>query len=191
MKEASLHRMNFLKRGGSGFTYRSLIYAIAAWCIFLIALYSIQVLRYLDVRDDIKDAKTQVVKLNEEKEHQIDLVTVLSRKRIGASGKGDVASIIAHRPRWSNILRGLTRVLPSDVWLDSVNISGGGDEWYVLTIKGKSKSQRSLTNFILKLESSGIFMKTALDNTKKASDSEIIDYELSTQPVMKKLFQDA
>ena len=192
LKEASLHRMNFLKHGGGRFTYRSFVYGLAAWCVFLAMLYGIQFLRYLDVKGDIKDTKMQVAKFNEEKDRQIDLVKELGRTRVGTNATGDIASIIGNRPRWSKILRGFTHALPPDVWFDIMGVTGGDEEWYVLEMKGRAKSQRSLTNFIMKLESSGLFMKTALDNTKQAGDGTgNIIYELRTQPVMEKLFQDA
>lgn len=191
MKESSIRRMNFLKQGSSGLTYKSLVYGLAGWVVLLGVIYGIQFLRYWLLRDEMTQAKHQVTNLNEEKEKQVEMIKLMSNRRIGVSAQENLTVIIANRPRWSRVLQEIARALPSDVWLDSIKVKGGGDEWYTILIRGEAKSQRVLTDFILRLESSGLFAKTALDNTKLASKaSGSVSYELSTQPVMKKLMED-
>jgi Tfp pilus assembly protein PilN len=183
--------MNFLKQGSSGLTYKSLVYGLAGWVVLLGVIYGIQFLRYWLLRDEMTQAKHQVTNLNEEKEKQVEMIKLMSNRRIGVSAQENLTVIIANRPRWSRVLQEIARALPSDVWLDSIKVKGGGDEWYTILIRGEAKSQRVLTDFILRLESSGLFAKTALDNTKLASKaSGSVSYELSTQPVMKKLMED-
>lgn len=191
MKETSIRRMNFLKHGGSGLTYKTLAYGLAGWIVLLTLIYAFQYGRLWLLRDDVVQTKSRLSKLNQEKEKQVELIKLMSNRRVGITAQDNLATIIANRPRWSGMLKGIARSLPADVWLDSIKVKGGGEEWYTILIHGEAKSQRALTDFILRMESSGLFTKTALDNTKLASEaSGTVNYELSTQPVMKKLVED-
>lgn len=192
MKEQSIHRMNFLRHGRSAFTYRTMIYGLAAWCLFLIVLYGLEVLRFAWVQRSVEDSKTQLAQLNEEKDRQLELMRTVGKKRGGTVSNDNIASILAGRPRWSGAMRAMIRSLPADVWLDGVNVTGGsGDEWYSIRVTGKTKSQRALTTFIMQLENSGYFRQTALTNTKLTRAGGAFQYELTTQPVARKLAEDA
>ncbi len=191
MKEAPLARMNFLKHVGRGFTYRSMLYIVAGVFVLLIGIYGVQLIRAYEIGRGVDAANREILRLNAEKEQQIDLIRSIGSKRVNVESKQNITSIIALRPRWSKILRGLVRSLPADVWLDGVTLAGGGDEPYSLRINGKAKSQRVLTTFILQLDSSGLFRKTSLENTKQSEDkTATVDFEMSTQPSMKRLTED-
>lgn|GEM_PF-1486057 len=191
MKEMPVARMNFLRHVGRGLTYKGMFSLLAGWCAFLALIYGIQYLRAHDIDRDVNAAKDQIVALNAAKERQIEFVRSFGKKRMTVAAKENIETIIALRPRWSKVLRGLVHALPADVWLEGVTVGGGVEEWYTLEIKGRAKTQRALTTFILQLEGSGLFRRTALENTKQAEDKTgIFEYELSTQPVMKRLTED-
>ncbi len=192
MKEQSIHRMNFLRHGRSGVTYRTLLYALAAWCLFLVAIYGLGVLRWAWVQRGVAEAKVKLVRLNEEKDRQLELMRTTGKKHGGAVSKDGIAAILSGRPRWSGTMRAMIRALPADVWLEGVSVTGGsGEEWYTIRVTGKAKSQRALTTFIMQLEGSGYFRQTALANTKLTQAGGVFQYELTTQPVAKKLAEDA
>lgn len=191
MKEVSINRMNFLKHVGRGFTYRDMFYILGAWCVFLVIIYGIQILRLYNVTSRMAQLKEQSTQFSTEKDNQIKMLKSINKKFVATTAKDNVASIISSRPRWSKILRGLVRALPSEVWLDGIAVAGGGDEWYALKIKGKAKSQRALSTFIMRMEASGLFSHTALENTKLTDEKAgFFDYEMSTQPVTKELLSD-
>ena len=182
--------MNFLKRGASGLTYRSMIYGFVAWCVFLGILFGIQIGRSYSMSRKVDITKQRIVSLDAEKERQIELVKVVSKKRLGVSARHDLVSILANRPRWERMLREIKRALPAGVWLDSLNVKQEGD-WYKVEMTGNAKSQRMLTSFILQLEESGYFSKTALDNTRLSKDqSATFEFEMSTEPVARRLLRD-
>lgn len=191
MKEQPIHRMNFLRHGRSGITYRTMIYAISAWCLFLVMVYGLGMLRWVWVQRNVEGAKAELALLNEEKDRQLELMRTMGKKRGGPVSKDNIASILGSRPRWSGTMRAMIRSLPADVWLEGVNVTGGGDEWYTIHVNGKARSQRALTGFILQLESSGYFRQTALTNTKLTQSGGVFQYELTTQPVAQKLAEDA
>jgi len=190
LKEAQTYRMNFLKQGSSGFTYRGMIYGLIAWCLFLGLLLGIQVGRSYMIKRDIELAKQRIVSFDTEKERQIELIKIVSKKRMGVSARQDLASILANRPRWERMLREIKRALPAGVWLDSLNVKQEGN-WYKVDMTGNAKSQRMLTSFILQLEESGYFSKTALDNTQLSGNkSAAFEFELGTEPVARRLLRD-
>jgi Tfp pilus assembly protein PilN len=191
LKEVPINRMNFLRRGEGGLTYKGAIYIFIVWVAFLGIIYGFQFFSYLSAKADVKKTKAKITELVKEKDEQVELVKKISTRKKGMTSQEDLESILTDRPRWSRIIKGMARALPPDVWLDTVKVTGGGEEWYTLVVTGKSKTQRTLTNFILKLESSGLFNKTALGKTKFSSkDGGVIDYDLTTQPVMKKLISE-
>jgi len=190
LADAQIHRMNFLKQGRRGFTYRDMIYGIGAWCVFLGILYGVQVGRHYMLERDIASMKQHLASLSGEKERQIDLIRTMSKKRAGISARHDLASILANRPRWMGMLRAISRSLPADVWLDVLDVKVDKD-WYTIKIDGKAKSQRELTEFILKLEETGYFNKTSLENTQLSeTQAEVFDFEVLTEPVAQKLLRD-
>ena len=60
MKEVPLQRMNFMKHGRKGITYKGMLYGLVVWCAFLMLLYGIQMLRYYWVVRDIEVSKELV-----------------------------------------------------------------------------------------------------------------------------------
>ena len=190
MKEGSRYRINFLNQGARGFTYRGMIYGIVAWTMFLALLFGLQMLRTLSLEKEIDVGKQRLTFLNAEKEREIALVRAVGRKKAGVSAKQDLLSIIASRPRWAGMLRALSLSLPPDVWLDSVNVEPVG-EWYSVKVAGKAKTQKDLTSFILKLEESGFFSKTALNKTGALdAEADAFDFYVTTEPVSQRLLTD-
>jgi Tfp pilus assembly protein PilN len=182
--------MNFLKQGRRGFTYREMIYGIGGWCVFLAVLYGVQTARLYMLERKFDMTKQRLVSLDAEKERQIELIKLVSKKRAGISARHDLASILANRPRWLGMLRAITRSLPSDVWLDFLDVRLDKD-WYRVEIKGKAKSQRELTEFVLQLEETGYFNKTTLENTQLSEvQAGTFDFEIFTEPVAQKLLRD-
>ena len=186
--------MNFLRRGEGGLTYKGAVYIMILWVCFLGVVYGLQFIQYLSVKSDVKSTKVNISQLVREKDEQIDKVRKIRKDKGGLTAQESLEGILTERPRWSRVISSLARALPADVWLSSVKVEGGGEDWYAILIRGEAKSQRSLTNFILKLESSGLFNKTALGKTKlkgKGKEGAVISYELSTQPVLRKLIGNA
>ena len=182
--------MNFLKHGALGFTYKGMLYGFVAWLVFLGVLFGIQTARIFNFEKELSVARAKLVSLDSEKDRQIEMVRLVGKKRMGTSSKYDLATILANRPRWESLLRALTRSLPSDVWLDSVNVEPHAD-WYKVEMTGKARTQRALTGFILQMEGSGYFSKTALDKTE-LSDSQTgaFDFKLVSEPVAQRLLKD-
>lgn len=180
-----------MRQVGRGFTYRHMLFAMAGWFAFMGLLYGIQLLRLHAIDSDVEMQRQQIGQLDAEKEKQMDIVKGLGRQQLVFSGKQNIQVLIAMRPRWSKTLRALAHALPVEVWLDGVTVAEGGDEWAKLQITGKAKSQRVLTTFILQLEGSGFFSKTALDKTRLESEKTGgLEFEMSTQVVLRRLLQD-
>ncbi len=109
MKEPQIQRMNFLRHGRSAVTYRTLLYVLAGWVVFLGALYGLQVLRWYWLGTAVEKGNETLVTLNEEKDRQIEMVRALGKKRSGTVSMDSVVSILSTRPMWSDLLRSLTR----------------------------------------------------------------------------------
>lgn len=190
MKDAQIQRMNFLKHSAKGFTYKGMIYGFAAWLLFLGIIFGIQTTRGILLQKRVDAAKENLARLNDQKEEIIARMKSMNQQRVGTAAKDNIVSIITTRPRWSKILKGIVRSLHPDVWLEEVNVDVGQDKWYTIKIKGMTKNQRALTSFILQMEASGLFMHTALGGTKKEGSAGTFNFELTTEPVTKKLFED-
>jgi len=182
--------MNFLKDGASGLTYKEMLYVLFAWLLFLSLLYGVQYFRMQGLKQELVVTRERVGSLDAEKDRQIEMVKLVGKKRVGLSARHDLVSIIANRPRWENMIRAMSRALPSDVWLESVRAAPKG-EWYSVEIAGKTKSQRALTTYILKLEESGFFSRTTLEGTQLAdAKAGVFDFKLTTEPVAQRLLRD-
>ena len=180
-----IRRMNFLRRGKAVFTYKTMLFIIGGLCAFLAALYGVQALRQLGIKRDIRLIKEEIEQLNERKDRQLKLVEEVSRKRVGVSDKERLAGILQAGPRWSNVLKVLTSRLPGQVWLDGIRVAEDSEDELMLVVLGKSRSQRALTNFMLRLESSGKFRRTMLVGTKQTEGSEgALRYEIKTYPLL-------
>jgi hypothetical protein len=190
VKEGRVHRMNFLRKSRSGFTFRDMVYAIAAWYVLLMMVYGIEMLRAYMIERRIDAAKASLVQLASEKDKQVGLARDAAKKE-GGPAKENLGLILSHRPRWSKIMRELAQVLPADVWLEAIDVTGGEEQWYTFDFKGKTRSQQSLTDFIMALEASGQVMGTALENTTKPAENEkAFQFELKTQPRVRSLVDD-
>lgn len=187
MRSTGIVRVNFLKMGGSAFSYKVMLYCIAGWAVFLGVLHASQYGRiYLIQRGSAKE-KARIVELNKQKDKQLEMIQALNLQKLGATVKQDLVGILARRPRWSEALDYLTKNMPSQVWLSGVTIKPDIKGDYLISINGRAKSNRALTNFVMQLESSGMFSKTALIGTK-ASDFEkdAIEYDINTVPMLQK-----
>jgi len=187
LRELEKSRMNFLRQGRGGFTYRTMLISLACWCVLLAVIYVIGVMRVSSAEDELAGVKARIDSLNSQKDAQLKLMASVGSSRVGAATKNDLAAIIMARPHWSRVLRELTRSLPPQVWLQSIKVLQEKDEEARLEIAGKAKSQRQLTNFIMSLESTDLFNKTALLGTKKGSDKEAeFEYDIITTPILSK-----
>lgn len=185
MKEEEIKRMNFLDRGHGAITYKTMIMVFAAWCVFLVLLYGVQILREVSLKKKISAAKDYVVQLDNEKDQHLLQIQKASRKNVGLTVQQGLSDIIRNRPRWSKIVSVLTKSLPPQVWLDAVSVDKDEEGIYKMKIVGKAKSQRALTSFIMGVESSGIFSGTALVSSKMASgEKDLLDYEIITHPLV-------
>lgn len=187
MRDLEKSRMNFLRQGRNAFTYRSMIFAMAGWCVFLAALYGVGLLRESAANRELVEVKRQIDKFNAEKDAQLKLMESLGSNRIGFVAREDLAAILSTRPAWSRVLRQLTKSLPSQVWLQSVKVMPAKGEDVRIDITGKAKSQRQLTNFIMTLESTGLFRRTELAGTKKLMEKDAaLEFDIVTTPVLNK-----
>lgn len=183
-EDITIRRINFLDQGVSVITYRSMIIAFIVWCVFLGLLYGVQFLRIYNVKGDIENSKQALIELESEKDVQIQNIRSSSNRNIGFSAKKDLSSILENRPLWSGVIDSITKSLTPQIWLSSVSVLGGKDGGYDIELRGKAKNQRSLTSFLMALESSGKFTGSSLLRSK-ASDGETkqIEYEIVTHPV--------
>jgi len=179
--------MNFLEHVHKAFTYRSLVIVFVAWIVLLALVYGFLLFRVSSLRSDVTFAQKNIEQLNAEKDKILSMVESLGKNNVSAKGAEDLAGIIYARPRWSSILRQLTKSLPPQVWLSSVGVTPVVDEELRLEVSGNAKSQRELTNFIMRLESSGMFRKTELMSTKRTDASQgLFEYGINTTPVFSK-----
>jgi len=183
MKEAPIKRMNFLQQSRSAITYATLLKVLVIWCVFLAFLFGVQVLRELNIKREMRNAKEAANALNMEKDGHLERIQRVSRLRVGLSAKEGLSAILQNRPRWSKVLKNLTDSLPSKVWLDSVSVVDSKTGDYEIEMFGKAKSQRALTNFIMRVESSGSFSGTSLVTSRLSGDKKgLLEYEISTRP---------
>lgn len=186
-KEPEIRRMNFLNRGKAGFTYKDMITALSGWVVFLVLLIVIQFARQAGINHNIKTAKKTVEILNIEKDRQIEMVQVMGKQRVGSAVRQDLTGMIELRPLWSKVLDSLGRCLPAQVWLDAIKTSQGPDGALSLSILGKARTQRDITNFVMQIESKGLFQRTSLVKTKQIEGNEILqEFEMVTYPQMSK-----
>lgn len=162
--------------------------ALAAWCALLAVVYVFFYIREVKFRRGIDVAKEQVKMLNDQKDQQLKLVEQAGRERIGVIAKDDLTAVLNARPRWSGVLDAITKGLPTHVWLESVVVvPGDKDNPDSVSIKGKTKSQKSLTDFIIKIESGGRFVRSEVVRAKLAdATNNIMDFEMTTTPILKK-----
>jgi Tfp pilus assembly protein PilN len=190
MKDAHLHRMNFLKRARFGFTFRDMVYTIAAWYLLLMMFYGIEALRIYGLERRIDTAKATLVQLTSEKDRQAEIAKT-SIKSKGGVTKENLGALLMRRPRWSKVLKGIVQIMPADVWLDEGKVTGGDDQWYTIEVSGKARSQQSLSDFIMRLETSGDFLGTSLENTGQPGVGEkAFTFDLKTQPSVQRLLTD-
>ena len=183
MQNVEIYRMNFLDHGRKGMTYLSMLKVLAAWFIFLMILYGFSIFRVHYIQNNIIEAKSGIQALNAKKEGSLKQIQQASRKRVGSSAKQGYSSIVQNRPFWSKVISEITGNLPPQVWLDSINVVKEEQAGERLEIKGRAKSQRALTNFIMKIESSPIFSGTSIVHTKLSDkSSSVLVYEIITRP---------
>lgn len=180
----NIKRMNFMGTGYKYFTYKFMIIAFAGWIVFLGSLYGIQHLRQFIVNVEIKSANEELAKIENEKELQLKLIQKISRRRVGISSKKGLTAILSNRPMWFNILGVLTKSLPAQVWLDSVAVIRDKEGVRLLEVKGRAKTQRMLTTFIMDIEQSSIFDETSLITTKQTDEGDAILFDLTTRPAI-------
>lgn len=183
--EVGDNRINFLIRSRSKFTYRRILYIFAVWFSILIVLYGLQLVRYAYLERSVAAARESFERLNAQKEKHIELIEALSRRNVGLSARKDLSGILEVRPRWSLVLRALTRRLPPQVWLGEMRVYQDEKEVDVMEIKGRAKSQRALTTFVMQIESEGKFDRTELVGTRRIADTKgVLEYDLRTYPIM-------
>ena len=177
------HRMNFLQHSQSSLTYRFMAVVLVGWCAFLLLIYGFQFVREMMIKSNLSSIKAEIETLEKTKTHHLDRIQRLSRRRIGISAKESVSEILQNRPKWSKVLSALTGSLPSQVWLDSAAVVKDQEGNYQLEIFGRSKSQRALTTFIMRVESSVLFNGTALVNSSTTQDKDgYTNFEVTTYP---------
>ena len=181
-----LRRMNFLaRRGKAAFTYKTMVFAFGALCVFIAALYGMQMIRELGIKRSIRLTKKEIGQLNKLKDKQLKLVEEFSRKRVGVTDRERLAVILQSGPRWSRVLSGIAGRLPGHVWLEVIRVAEDKEDEIMLIVRGKTRSQRALTNFMLRLESNGKFKRTMLLGTKRAEGGEgELRYEIKTYPML-------
>jgi len=180
--EDNLKRMNFLKKGRWAFTYLTMVKILVVWCLFLLLLYGFQSLSQRRIVNKISESKEIVSKLNTEREQLIKEMEKYNVKRMGIKGKSSLTMIIIGRPHWSAVLDGLVKNLSSKIWLNSLEASANPDDVYEVKVLGSAKSQRAITNFIMKIDSSKRFTGTTLRGSELVGN--VFKYEIATYPVV-------
>lgn len=177
--------MNFLAQKRRGFTYKNMLFALGGWCILLMLIFGVLLMRESFLRKKVSVLKEAVENLNKEKDQMIGMMETIGREQVGRTTKDDLTGILTSRIVWSNILHGLVRNLPQQVWLENVSAKEAEKgAAIVLNVKGKAKSQRDLTNFVMRLESSGMFKQTELVEAKRLGGAEnVFAYEINTTPM--------
>lgn len=187
MNALEASRMNFLVLGRAAFNYKTMVQIFLLLCLLLAAVYGVSLLGMLQVSRAVVKAKAQLELLNTEKEKGSKALATIGKQPAEESSALDLASILGSRPIWSPVLRRLTLQLPPKVWLTTLQATKttGSDGRVVIT--GFTKSQRELTNFMMKLEAEGYFRRTELSGMKKIEGEERASlYEMTTIPVMEK-----
>ncbi len=187
MRELESSRMNFLRQGRAGFTYRTMFFITFGWILILVAAYGAQFLYGMGIEKEIAEARVKLDALTAEKDAQIKALEAIGRDSVGSTAKEDLAAVLMTRPNWSRVLRQLTRSLPPNLWLQSIRVVSRQEGDARLDISGKAKAHRQITNYIMTLESSGLFRKTELLQTKKPSENEPeLEFDIVTIPILSK-----
>jgi Tfp pilus assembly protein PilN len=178
--------MNFLARKAkAALTYKTMIFIFGALLVFIAVLYGVQMIRELGIKRNIRLTKKEIGQLNERKDQQLKLVERFSRNRVGVTDRERLAVILQSGPRWSRVLNELASRLPGHVWLEWIRVAEDSEDEIMLVVQGKTRSQRALTKFILRLESNGKFRRTTLLGTKQAEGGEgEFRYEVKTYPML-------
>lgn len=184
MIELDANRMNFLQQSRVAFSYRTMLVIFLGWCLLLAAVGGAGVLRQKYAEHEIAQMKVRLEELNAQKGQQLKELEAIDKERLGASVKEDLRVVLSKRPYWSKVLRRLTKSLPAQVWLSSINISKDKGNDYKVVIQGQAKSQRELTNFMLNLEKDNAFRRAELAKTKKLEG--VLGYEIISVPNLSK-----
>lgn len=183
MQNEEIYRMNFLDHGKKGMTYLTMLKVFVAWFVVLGVFYSFSLFRVNYIQNNILEAKANTEALNAQKEGSLKQIQQASRKRFGTSAKQGYSSLIQTRPMWSKVISEITGSLPPQVWLDSIHVIKEEQGSERLEIRGRAKSQRALTHFIMKIESSPTFSGTAIVHTKLSEKKKgELEYEMVTIP---------
>lgn len=186
-KDTELNRMNFLAQKRKGFTYRGMLFVLAGWIAFLFFVFCLFLVREAFLKKRVDIIKGSVANFEKQKDQLIKTIETINPGVKNAAAEDNLAAVFTSKILWSDVLRGLVKNLPPQVWLDSVETSDAEGAGLSLKIRGKSKSQRGLTSFVMKLESSGLFNHTHLVELKRAEDAEnVLSYEIDTNPVVSK-----
>lgn len=93
----------------------------------------------------------------------------------GPSLDKEISDAMAKAPKWSAIISEMSVIVPEDVWLSSIESKGGKG----VSLKGFSKTQLGVANFISALEGSRHFYDVEIVFAQKG-DKEI-SFELKTK----------
>lgn len=185
-KETEINRMNFLSQRHRGFTYRSMLFALAGWAGFLFLIFCLFLVRETFLKKKVDMIKGSVANLEKQKDQLIRAIETANMGGKNIAAKDDLTAIFTARILWSDVLRGLVRSLPPQVWLDSIEAKKSDSGQMTMRIMGKSKTQRELTNFVMRLEASGLFNRTEIVESKRAGGADnVLDYEIDTIPVVR------
>lgn len=186
MAGTAVKRVNFLERGKNVVTYETMLKVFVGWCAFLMILYGLQFVRQAYLKHEIKMAGEDMVRMEEYRDYHLKQMQKVSLKRFDTSAKAGLSEIVRARPHWSRALVVLAGALPAQVWLDLISVDKPKDpnSAYQMGIHGKAKSQRELTNFLMRLESGKAFGGSALVSSELiGGKTKIYEFEITTNPL--------
>ena len=171
MTEAVIHRMNFLKGGKYAMTYGSMLAFAAVWIGVLLIWFTACLGRDYYYEHKISAIHQQIKMLEAQKEERLNFAQLAGKQSQARTAKKELASIFADPPRLSIYMKELAKQMPKQLQLKTSLLEENEESGALqMTMTGRGKVVRLVSNFTSRLEDSQYYKGVELVDTKHDKD---------------------
>ena len=166
-----IERVNFLEKGKYVLTYKRMLQYGALWVLFLAFIFLLLSGYAWFQTKRVEKANSFLGKLNAKKKQTEALVEASKFKHVSSSIR-ELSNIYANFPLWSKVMSDLSRSMPRQMWLNTVNTSyiAESSMYRKIDISGYGLSTASISLFIEMLNKKPLFRNIVLSETKRLHD---------------------
>lgn len=136
--------------------------------VFLCISSIVVTLSFVSVNSKNKKNQTELARYEAEASEQRKLIEQLKAKE-STRDLSATQALVAKRRKWNSFIKEMTYLMPPDVWLLQMSISGKG-EMVSLKFSGLAPSQKSVNRFLSRMERSPSFYNVKLNSSKAAPE---------------------